>query len=80
MIQPNESENLVAKTQHFALVYAVNFGIHNASDFHNRGERDGKKTAADAEQQSLNASEGERRTKSNCCAATFLRRNVNGSL
>ena len=58
----------------------MNFRIRNASDFHNRRERDSEKTPPDAEQQSLNAREGERRTKLNCCAASFLRRNVNGSL
>src|SRR6266849_1322283 len=80
VIQPNESENLVAKTQHFTLVDAVNLGIGDAGDFHNRRERDSEKTAADAEEQSLNAGKRERRTKLNGRATASLRRNVNGSL
>src|SRR5712692_6021787 len=62
------------------LFHAVNLGIRNASDFHDRGERDSKKTAADAEQQCLNTRKSERRTKLNCCAAALLRRNMNGTL
>src|SRR5882762_1200027 len=80
VIQANESKNLVAKTQHFTLVDAVNLGVRNACDFHDRGERNGEKTAADAEQQSLNTRKSEWRTKLNRCAAVFFRRNVNGPL
>ncbi len=73
MVQPDESENLLAKTQHFALVDAVNFGSGNAGNFHDGGKRDGEKTAADAEKQSLDTREGERNAKLNRGAPAFLR-------
>src|SRR6266436_5218987 len=80
VIQPNESKNLLTKTQHFALVDAVNFGSRNACNVHDGGKRDGEKTAADAEKQSLDTREGERSAKLNRGAPAFLRRNVNSAL
>src|SRR6266849_1427119 len=80
VIQPNESKNLFAKPQHFTLFHAVNLRILNSSDFHNRRERDSEKTAADAEKQRLNTRKRERRTKLNCRAAAFLRRDMHGTL
>src|SRR5260370_8666227 len=60
MVQPDESENLLAKTQHFALVDAVNFGSGNAGNFPDGGKRDGEKTAAAPAKQSLDTRAGER--------------------
>jgi len=71
VIQANESKNLLAKTQNFTLVDAVNFGSGDAGNFHDGGKRDGEKTAADAEKQGLDTREGERSAKLNRGARPF---------
>src|SRR6266851_2710878 len=80
VVQPDEGENLFAKTEHFTLIHAVNLVVRDASDFHDGRERDSEKTAADAEKQSLNTRKSERRAELNRCSAAFLRRNVYGAL
>src|SRR5258708_17047070 len=80
VVQPDEGENLFAKTEHFTLIHAVNLVVRDASDFHDGRERVSEKTAADAEEQSLNTRKSEPRAELNRCFATFLRRNAYGAL
>ena len=80
MFETDESENLIAQAQHFALVDAVDFLLVDARDFDDRRERHRKEAAADAEEKRLNAGESQRGAELKGRATRFLRGNVNGSL
>src|SRR5882724_5247814 len=58
----------------------MNFVVRNARDFHDRRKRHGEQAATHAEEQRLNAGEGERGAKLECGALALFRGNLNGSL
>ena len=56
-VEADERENLLAQLKNFVLVDAVNFIVGNASDFDDRGDRNGVEPAGHAKQKCLDAGE-----------------------
>ena len=63
--QANHCQHLVAKTQNLAMVDAMNLFPRDPRNFHDRRDRHGEQTSADAEEQGLDAGESQRRTQLN---------------
>src|SRR5215472_6749243 len=80
MIQTHKGKNLFAEAENFTLIHSVNFVVGDARDFNDSGKWNGKEATANAEEQRLNASEGEWDAKLERRAAPLLRTHVNGSL
>ena len=71
LVEADERKNLIAEAENLALVDFVNFLILNAGDFDDGGKRNGEEAAADAEEQRLDAGEGERNAKLDGGALVF---------
>ena len=80
IVQANESQNLVAQTQHFALVHAMNFLAGDSRDFNDGRERNSEQAPANAEKKGLDASESQGRAQLDGGAFAGLREDVDGSL